>query len=76
MMGVQSRILGMCTNYTTENKRMFFEAGANACIEKPIDPESLEEAIDYLRNLWSNCPPKAGLFNIMSYFMLDYDPLN
>lgn len=51
VMGIQSKILGLCTNYNMENRHMFYQAGANACIEKPINPEILGAVIGDLRNM-------------------------
>ncbi|XP_045787870.1 two-component response regulator ORR42-like [Trifolium pratense] len=48
-MGVQSKVVGMLTNFNDHNVQMFHEARANASIQKPLTRESFEIITGILR---------------------------
>ncbi|KAI4349303.1 hypothetical protein L6164_009908 [Bauhinia variegata] len=51
LMGVTTKILGVSLNHTEEKARAFVEAGADACIGKPLTAESLGNVLQELRNM-------------------------
>jgi hypothetical protein len=48
-MGVQSKVVGMLTNFNDHNVQMFHDARANASIQKPLTRESFEIITGILR---------------------------
>jgi len=48
-MGIQSKIVGMLTNFNDHNVQMFQEARANASVPKRLTKESFELVIGILR---------------------------
>ncbi|KAK2397102.1 hypothetical protein P8452_18211 [Trifolium repens] len=48
-MGVQSKVVGMLTNFNDHNVQMFHDARANASMQKPLTRESFEIITGILR---------------------------
>ncbi|KAI5443181.1 two-component response regulator 24 [Lathyrus oleraceus] len=48
-LGIQSRIVGMISDFTDHNSQMFLEAGVNGNTQKPLTRELFEQIIEILR---------------------------
>ncbi|CAI8594399.1 unnamed protein product [Vicia faba] len=47
-LGIQSKIVGMLSNFSDHNSQMFFEAGVNGNTQKPLTREIFEHVIQII----------------------------
>ncbi|XP_058753830.1 two-component response regulator 24-like [Vicia villosa] len=49
VLGIQSKIIGMLSNFNGHNSQMFFEAGVNGNTQKPLTRETFEHIFQIIR---------------------------
>lgn len=49
VLGIQSKIIGMLSDFSDHNSQMFFEAGVNGNTHKPLTREIFEHIIQIIR---------------------------